>query len=350
MSPGEYLYLRLFGSSTCSVSMASGTGMYHHAEDRWDPEVLGLLGLGVEQFNPIVDTLLPVRGLAPEYAERLQALRGAPWYPAAGDGACSNLGSDCTTPNRIAVMVGTSGAMRVMLEPNPRSGREVDPPEGLWKYRLDRRRYLLGGALSNGGNLFAWLQDSLRLPEPAELNARLAALPADGHGLTMLPFLAGERCPGWRGDARAAVVGLSWNTRPEEILRAGLESVAYRFGLIHDLLRAALPTASEEAGAAGEAEEVEVVASGGALAQSRLWTQIITDALGVPVSLSAIGEASARGAALLALEGAGLSAAVEPASTVEAFLPDRLNHEKYREGARRQQALYQVLIQQAWSP
>jgi gluconokinase len=333
MSPGEYFHLRLFGAPACSVSMASGTGMYHQAGDRWDDEILAELPVGVEQLSPIVDTETPFTGLVPEFAARVPALAEAPWFPAVGDGASSNVGCGCVTPDRVALMVGTSGAVRVM--------REGDPPAvpwGLWRYRWDRRRSLVGGALSNGGSLFAWMRETLRLPEEPELERALAELEPDGHGLTVLPFLAGERCPGWRGDARAAVVGLSWSTRPVEIARAGLEAVAYRFALIHELLKdVATP-------------DHRIVATGGALLASPGWTQMMADALGQEVVVSREREASSRGAALLALEGSGVIQDLRdlPAEDGEALRPDSARHALYREARRRQARLYDALVGRNW--
>src|SRR5205807_2026664 len=112
----------------------------------------------------------------------------------------------------MALMVGTSGALRVLTGP---PAREV--PFGLWHYRLDAARHLVGGALSNGGSLVAWLLQTLRLGSMEEFDAAVAAVRPDDHGLTVLPFLAGERCPNWRGDARAAFVGLSQATSPKEL-------------------------------------------------------------------------------------------------------------------------------------
>jgi gluconokinase len=373
MSPGEYFFTRLFGRSACGVSMASGTGMYHQAAERWDEELLQALPVRAEQLNEVVDTLTPFTGLTDEFARRLPALAGVPWFPAAGDGACSNVGSGCAAPERVALMVGTSGALRVMakaeggrmkeergqaergkaeggkagaadpgnLHPSsllPPPSEEPVPPWGLWKYRLDRGRYLLGGALSNGGNLFAWLRDSLRAPEGEELERALLRMEPDSHGLTVLPFLAGERCPGWRGEARAAIVGLSWSTKPVEIMRAGLESVAYRFALVHELLGGVL------------VPDRQIVASGGALLASPAWTQILADALGEKVVLSEEEEATARGAALLALEGAGLIPTVSglPARPGRMFTPDPERHARYREARLRQQRLYEALIVQDW--
>ena len=91
-----------------------------------------------------------------------------PWFPALGDGACSNVGGGGVNARRVAVMVGTSGAMRVLC---PRS--KPEPPDGLWTYLLDAERFLLGGALSNGGSLYTWLANSLRVGRRDRLEEQL---------------------------------------------------------------------------------------------------------------------------------------------------------------------------------
>src|ERR671939_619336 len=191
VSFGEYLHQRLLGKAICSVSMASGTGLLDVHRCAWDREVLDPIGLAPPQLSPLGDTADAVAGLCPQWAARWPALAAVPWLPALGDGACSNVGSGCTSPRRIALMVGTSGALRVV----------VDTPDapvapGLWWYRVDRRRPLLGGALSEGGNLVAWMRATLRLDALPALEAEIAAMAPDAHGLTVLPFLAGERSPG----------------------------------------------------------------------------------------------------------------------------------------------------------
>jgi gluconokinase len=327
VSFGEYLYLRLLGEGRCGVSMASGTGLFDQRLQCWDAPTLAVLGLGPEHFFPIDDT--PLRGLREPFRTRWPALARVPWYPAAGDGACSNVGAGCTTPDRAALMVGTSGALRVCSTREPAA-----IPPGLWCYRVDRRRTLLGGSLSNGGNLYAWLTETLRLPPAEAVERELAAMAPDGHGLAVLPFLAGERSPGWVASARAAVSGLSLATRPIDILRAGLETIAYRFALIHERLREACP------------DLAVIVATGGALLASPAWTQIMADVLGVPVTPSEEAEASSRGAALLALEGLGAIASIEQVAAPAGppVAPDRERHARYREGLSRHRRLYDALI------
>ena len=144
-----------------------------------------------------------------------------------------------------------------------------------------------------------------------------------------------ERSPGWAGDARATIHGLSLATRPEDIARAGLEAVALRIALVYNHLRGILPA------------EPQVVAGGGALLSSPAWQQIIADALGVPIAISAIREASARGAALLALEALGVlpDAGQVPLETVGAVVMPNLDYHRRYQGAReRQQRLYDQLV------
>jgi gluconokinase len=223
--------------------------------------------------------------------------------------------------------------MRVVWRP----GRLVIPPR-LWCYRVDRKRVVVGGALSNGGNLLEWLRSTLQVPNDlGELERAVEALEPDGHGLTFLPFLAGERSTGWHSEARATITGMSLNTRPIEIMRAGYEEVAYRFGMIHALLREAIPGIGS------------VTASGGALLHSPMWMQMMADVLGYPVMSSAVAEASSRGAALLALEAIGALAGIEEvdAPKGKTFTPQRANRKRYAAGSARQQALYQLLVEGA---
>jgi gluconokinase len=220
--------------------------------------------------------------------------------------------------------------MRVMWK-----ATQVRIPPGLWCYRADRKRFLMGGALSNGGLLFDWMSRTLRLDDDAEvIEQQLSEMEPDAHGLALLPFLAGERSIGWNANARAAIVGLSLHTRPLDILRASLESVAYRFAKIAALLKQAVPGARE------------IVASGGALLRSPTWTQIMADVLGQPVIACKVAEASSRGAALLALEALGIIGSIEeiPASMGKRFRPHPQRHRLYQEAMKKQDELYDLLI------
>lgn len=329
LSIGDYLQMKLFGRAAMSYSVASWMGLLDRQRLVWDEALLAALPVGTEQLPPLSDLDAPQCGLRAGFARRWPALRDLPWFPAIGDGATANVGSGCVSPERVALTVGTTSAVRAVVD---RPLLRI--PSGLWCYRVDRRRSLPGGALSEGGSVYAWMGETLQLGDPASVEEALAAQEPDAHGLTVLPFLAGERSPGWAGQARATLHGLSLATTPTDILRAGLEAVAYRIALVFQLLKPLLP------------EEVQVIASGGALLGSPTWLQIMTDALGRPVTVSEAGEASGRGAALLALESLGIYADVADAPDFlgSTYFPDAGRQAHYRAAMARQQALYRKLV------
>ncbi|MBC8233340.1 gluconokinase [bacterium] len=331
LSIGEYMELQLFGEASVSYSVASWTGLLNRRLLVWDEALIEKLPVRGDQLSPLTDVHIPRRRLRQPFAERWPPLHDVPWFPAIGDGAAANVGSGCVSPARVALTVGTTTAIRVVM-PEPLE----NVPWGLWCYRIDRQRLLPGGALSEGGNVFAWLKSILRLPEVSKLESDLAAMQPDTHTLTVLPFLAGERSPGWAGHAKATIHGLTLANTPMDILRAGLEAVSYRVGLTFDLLKPLLPS------------DAEIVGSGGALLNSPVWLQIMADVLGRPVAVSQVQEASARGTALLALESLGALADVSdaPAFVGDVYQPDADRHIRYRQAIKHQEALYEKLLQQ----
>ncbi len=315
LSLGEYLLLRLFGERRISHSVASWSGLLDRHSLAWDEPMLRQLPLEATQLSAISNE--PLQGLAAPWAARWPALKDALWSPAVADGAAANIGAGCAQPDHVALSLGTSGAMRVVLPGTPKQ-----TPPGLFVYRIDAARSLVGGALSNAGNLYAWLR---RVLANIDENA-LAALAPDGHGLTVLPFLAGERAPGWRDEARAVFAGMSFDTTQEHLLRAALEAVACRFAQILQRLRPLLPP------------DARFIANGAALRNSPLWLQIMADVLGAPVYLCAQGEATIRGAALLAMQQEALPA------TGPGCQPRPEYHRIYQGAIERQQRLYSRLL------
>ena len=295
----ELLEQKWLGRRGVSVSQASATGLMHQDTCEWDTALLRACRIDRERLAPIVD--LDDRGeLSGRMQRRWPSLAGAHWVPAAGDGALNNVGAGCVTRTRAAVMIGTSGAMRVLWQ--QREDERVTVPFGLWRYRLDRTRPIVGGALSNGGNVREWLMRMLagRTDDPRvsrshqdALQRRADALAPDAHGLTMLPFLAGTRSPDYLVDARGTITGLTLATRPEDLLRAGMEAIAYRFAAMFDELKK-------------DVRIREIVAAGGGLERSEAWTQILADVLERPIRLCAASELTSRGTAAVALEQAGL--------------------------------------------
>ena len=318
----EYLCLRLFGDVATSVSMASATGLFNQRACDWDLDFVNALGISsatLPRIKPRISSLL-----SPTFASRWPSLANARLVTVVGDGAANNIGAGCSTRDKIALMIGTSGAMRIVFAGEP----PEEVPPALWSYRVSNERVVVGGALSDGGGLLQWMAESLKFDA-----SEIAALEPDAHGLTVLPFWSGERSPGWSTDARGGILGLRQKTTPAEIVRATLEAIAYRFALIARALDEIAPNA-------------KIVASGNALRSSPVWLQIIADVLGRPLLFGGTAEASIRGAALLALEAVGKIGSIEEDSPAieQVFEPDLTRHARYQHGLARQVELYQRLF------
>ena len=164
-------------------------------------------------------------------------------------------------------------------------------PDGLWCYRIDRKRVIIGGALSDGGNLYQLIKNRFKLP--ANTDELIRQRGASNDELIVLPFFFGERSTGYNEDARGAIVGLNASHDGVDILHAAMEGVAFRLAEIYTRLKKV-------------ADIRGIVASGGALRASPFWTQIVADVLGHDLIVTDTPENSSRGAVLLALEYLGM--------------------------------------------
>jgi len=325
MSLAEYLHLKWNGAAQCSLSSASGTGLFHQNNGDWDDEVLKVLPIGRAQLPALCDAKNALPALLPEYSARWPQLKNASWFPALGDGACSNLGTGGVDDSRLILNAGTSGALRVVLPEY-----SLSAPRGLWRYRIDAHRSIVGGAISNFGNVLLWARSTLLLPD--DWREQILHIAPDSHGLTVLPFLAGERSPLWNAKAKFVLDGATLDTSPILILRAVMEAAALRFAAVAELVLEAMPQKPRE-----------IIYSGGALEAVPAWAQIVCDAIGIPLVQSCESEASARGAAIMALESCGAIDNISnlPAEQGARLQPDLDHHEIYRRALERQNALYQ---------
>ncbi|MBA2247763.1 MAG: gluconokinase, partial [Chloroflexia bacterium] len=268
LSFADFVTRRLQGDRATSLSMASGTGLFDTARLDWHDNAMIAAGVDSGTMPTLIDRDVPLPPLLPQFASRWPALAAIPWFPAIGDGAAANVGAGCVGRDRIAVTVGTSAAMRMIIEHAAPSDQREKIPDRIWCYLLDRTHKVLGGALSNGGNVTEWLAGTMAGGGFEELTESAARLGPDAHGLTLLPFLAGERSPSWNDSATGTLSGVTLSTTSGDIYRAALEATAYRIAAIHDDLR---PLA---------ADACEIHANGSAVLNSPLWLQIIADTLG----------------------------------------------------------------------
>jgi len=327
LSFSDYVWLKLFGDAITGVSMASGTGVFDIRKCEWDGELLRFLKIKSDKLPPVATNDAVTFKLGRSFAKRWPRLANAEWFPAIGDGAADNIGSRCVRRDQAALMIGTSAALRISYEGKP----PARIPQGLWCYRVDRKRVVIGGALSDGGGLYRWLRDNLQLPADAE--AQIAKRPPGAHGITFLPFLAGERGTGYNENAAGAITALRSANDAVDILQAAMESVAFRLAAIFEPLNEVINIK-------------HIVASGGALRDSPIWAQILADVLGRDLTLSSADESSSRGAVLHAIESKGKIGSInsQSAADVKVTAANRNRFNAFSEARRAHAALYKLLI------
>lgn len=286
----ELVLHRLTGEWAMDHSVASGTGLMNLEALDWDDQALDLAGVDRDQLPRLVETRMVLADTE----------LGVPIIVGAGDGPLANLGVGAVKPGVAACSIGTSGALRLMVE-RP----TVDPRGRVFSYALTPGRWVVGGAINNGGVVLQWVGDALAPdlgahPEEALL-ALAAEVPAGCEGLVMLPYLLSERAPHWSAVPRGAYVGLTHAHGRAHLVRAAIEGVCQQLALVLASLR--------DAG-----NEVRELRATGGFARSALWRQMLADALGMPIGFPQEHEGSAFGAALLGMEALGLVESIDVAA------------------------------------
>lgn len=275
---------RLFGDARTGISMASATGLFDQRECRWDGELLRFIGVGEGQLPTVLGADAAVR---PDEAARKRwpQLADAEILPAIGDGAAENVGSGSLRLGEATLTIGTSAAVRMAYEGDP----PASIPRGLWSYRIDDKRVIVGGALSDGGNLIELIR--ARFNVRGDISEELRARAFDPK-IRVEPFFFGERSTGYREDAKGSIEGVSEHHDGVDVILAAMYAVAERLADIVERLERVAPIR-------------RITASGGALREFPRWRSVIEEKLGRTLETSDAAEAALKGAALLALERLG---------------------------------------------
>ncbi len=286
----DFVLQKLLGEKISDASLASTTGLLNTASGRWDEAALRAAGLSAGQLPRVVSPSSVFR-LPGSSAALLGLPAGLPVIPGGSDGALANLGSGAVGPDKLAVTIATSAALRLTL-----TSPYLDPESRTFCYRLDDRRFIVGGASNNGGNVLDWLRrDVFRTRRPVrEILTDGSRVGPGSEGLLFVPYLHGERAPVWDTGAVGAYYGLTHRHGRAHLARAAAEGVVLNLRLIAD----ALPR--------WEACR-SIVLSGGA-AQNPLWQRVVSDAFERPVEVPSPGapDSSVLGAVILAREALGL--------------------------------------------
>jgi gluconokinase len=295
----DFLFHHLTGEWVIDHSCASGSGLMELSKLDWDAEALAVAGIDAGRLPQLVPTTY-VSQLAADAAAELGLAPGTPVVAGGGDGPLANLGLGAVRPGVAACSIGTSGAIRVVVEQPA-----VDPLGRVFCYALTPGRWVVGGAINNGGVVLQWAEKALT-PDfgehgEAALLDLVASVPAGSDGLLMLPYLLSERAPHWSALARGAYVGLTNSHGRAHLVRAALEGVCLQLALVlHSV---------EEAG-----NEIREIRATGGFARSPEWRQMLADALDMEIGFPSGHEGSSFGAALIGMEALGLIESIEVAA------------------------------------
>ncbi|SEN37446.1 gluconokinase [Paenibacillus sp. OV219] len=294
----EYVFARLFGEYVIDYSLASATGMFNLTKLDWDEEALALAGVTRDRLSQPVPTTHALQGMNAVFAEEIGLDISTPFIVGASDGVLSNLGVNAIEPGVVAATIGTSGAIRTVVD------KPMTDPEGrTFCYALTDKLWVIGGAVNNGGMLLRWARDEFAAAEVEtakrlgidayDLLMEIASQVRPGaDGLLFHPYMTGERAPLWNSNARGSFFGLTMHHRKEHLIRAVLEGVIFN-------LYTVLLAMEENIG-----RPTKIQATGG-FARSQLWRQMMADIFDQEVVVPESFESSCLGAVVLGLYATG---------------------------------------------
>ncbi|MFU0832177.1 MAG: Gluconokinase [Oscillospiraceae bacterium] len=323
VSQGTYHTYRMTGKRVSTKCLSSGSGLLNIHTREYDPQILDEFGFHAEQLSQLVEynETFPLND---EAAKLLGLQSGIPVIPTNADGGLNQVGVGALEKGVATFSVGTSGAIRLTTD------RPILPKNpSTWCY-LSPKSWLSGAATNGCCNCVDWARTgffpqgtSYREIENTEIDCE--AVPV------FLPFLYGERCPGWNDDRQGAFLGLLPQHKSVDLYHSVLEGVLFNLYHCYRIL----------ADVNGEPKEIKV--SGGIL-RSPLWTQMCADIFNRTLTIDNVDQGSLLGGAVLAME---LLGEIQDArnyrpSVVDIIKPNPNQAELYRKKFQRYLEYYDV--------
>lgn len=294
----EYIFYKFFHEYIVDYSVASATGMFNIFNLKWDEEVLSILQLEESRLSEPVPTTYVIQNLVVEICKKTGLTPQNSFVVGASDGCLANLGSNAVEKGVAAATIGTSGAVRVVFDKPV-----TDEKERIFCYYLSEDKYVVGGAINNGGIVYRWFRDEfaeiekekaekLNIDPYVLLNERIEKTKPGSEGLIFLPFLTGERAPYWNANLRGAYLGISDNHGKNHFARALMEGICYDMNDVLDAVKDLVG-------------EVKYIYANGGFTRSKEWVQMLCDIFGVNVIISDNYESPCVGAVMLGMLAVG---------------------------------------------
>jgi gluconokinase len=331
----EYIFKKFFNQYVVDHSLASAMGMMNLKNLDWDEEALKIAGVTREQLSELVPTTQLFQNCHPELAKQVGIDPETPFVIGASDGVLSNLGVNAIRKGEVAVTIGTSGAIRTIID-QP----QTDEKGRIFCYALTEKHWVIGGPVNNGGMVLRWIRDELASSEvetakrlgidPYEVLTKIAERVRPGSdGLLFHPYLAGERAPLWNPDVRGSFFGLTMSHKKEHMIRAALEGVIYNLYTVFLALTECM-----------DGPVTRIQATGG-FARSDVWRQMMSDIFESEVVVPESYESSCLGACILGLYALGK---IDSFEVVSEMVGSTYKHTPKEEAAKEYRQLMPIFI------
>lgn len=313
MGQGSYNYFRMTGIRAEMDSMASGTGLLNINNLTYDSNLMQELGIHKEQLPRLVKWN-ETSPLGAEAAHLMGVQAGIPVIATGPDGALNQMGSDALSEGIMTLSVGTSAAMRMSV-PKPR----LSDDKSTWCY-LSPKMWLSGAATSGGCNCVDWIKRLMFPIGTSYEECEKGIGNCTDKAPIFLPFLYGERCPGWNDERRAFFCDVFPQHTSSDYYYSVLE------GVLFNIYQCYLKLCDLN----GEPQEIRT--SGGILNSSR-WLHMCADMLGNELTMDTIKHSSMVGGLVLGLELIGqiFDGSAMKADCKKKIVPQLKMHDKYME-------------------
>lgn len=316
----EYIWYKLFQEYEVDYAIASATGLFNIEFLAWNDLSLDTTSLHHHQLSSVVNANHKRTCADPLLCREMGVTNGTPFYIGASDGCLANVGSFATEEGYMALTIGTSGAVRVTKRKPMLNFKAMT-----FNYRLDDTTYVCGGPTNNGGVVLRWYAETFlgrKLETAGDYNTLLSALVSSkpgAEGLVFLPYVLGERAPIWNSDACGVFYGMRGHHKQENLTRAVVEGISLAlYDITQNMIDIGL-------------DITQIHVSGG-FVHSEQWLQILANMFGKKICLINTADASAIGAAYLAMKDLGMIRDYQELmpSEVKAFLPEPEHMAIYR--------------------
>ena len=318
LSIKEYIWWQLFGAYEVDVSIATASGLMNIHQFCWHQPALQLAGISESQLSVIKPTTFMRSSLDKKAQKLLPGMENTLFCIGSSDGCMANVGSSAMQKGTGALTIGTSAAVRVATA-NPVAHFN----SMIFSYPIDESTFINGGALNNGGNAVHWAIKKLKqLLHPGQKDyetfyGQVGEVPAGSEGLLCLPYFIGERAPVWDEQSSGAFIGVKAHHTQAHFYRATLEGVCFA---LHQALQ-------QVEAVTGVVQQLHV--SGGFI-RSQVWLQMLANVTGKKLCIVTEEDASATGAALLAMNANGwikLNGLVQ--KEIQTVHPQQQQHAQY---------------------